>query len=506
MTQTVDRRGYGLVELRSRGDLRFRPRRRPPGFAAIRRFSSAGAMLASGDLAAQRIYPRVPPASRWPASGMRIPLTRARIAGNACGSGPSAVTPLSAFGRLALAPTVEQGGVLYAPLGAIQLGSTAPTSIAVAAAAAGQPDVRQRQGRDDTYGGTVDGLSYLQRRDRRAWLGGGKNGIGNMEHGVVLTGRSFSVDPGAVIDVSGGGTLAARHSSADEAVPRIPCTTRCPGSTRHRAIRTADAGRPPGLCHPARVADRRYAPLAPRDAPPATRIPAVARRNHHHRRGRARSGGGHLYAAPRVLRAPCPALSACVELGRMRSRSRLSACARRILDGDGDARAGRHRAPATAGPSGADHAGRRALRRHAQATRWTTRPTPLGGRHAQGAACVVASGCLCARTAILGRMRRRDGAPGFEGAMRANRGAQGYGGQVIVRADQPLEIVKDGATPGFLGASVRAADINALGADRISIGGSTAQSSISPDRLRFDARGDISTCAAERCCELLKSC
>ena len=58
----------------------------------------------------------------------------------------------------------------------------------------------------------------------------------------------------------------------------------------------------------------------------------------------------------------------------------------------------------------------------------------------------------------------------FEGAMRANRGAQGYGGQVIVRADQPLEIVKDGATPGFLGASVRAADINALGADRISIG------------------------------------
>ena len=74
--------------------------------------------------------------------------------------------------------------------------------------------------------------------------------------------------------------------------------------------------------------------------------------------------------------------------------------------------------------------------------------------------------------------------------MRANRGAQGYGGQVIVRADQPLEIVKDGATPGFLGASVRAADINALGADRISIGGSTAQSSISPDRLRFDVRGD----------------
>ena len=90
--------------------------------------------------------------------------------------------------------------------------------------------------------------------------------------------------------------------------------------------------------------------------------------------------------------------------------------------------------------------------------------------------------------------------------MRANRGAQGYGGQVIVRADQPLEIVKDGATPGFLGASVRAADINALGADRISIGGSTAQSSISPDRLRFDVRGDDIYLRSGCCCELPKSC
>ena len=90
--------------------------------------------------------------------------------------------------------------------------------------------------------------------------------------------------------------------------------------------------------------------------------------------------------------------------------------------------------------------------------------------------------------------------------MRANRGAQGYGGQVIVRADQALEIVKDGATPGFQGASVRAADINALGADRISIGGSTAQSSISPDRLRFDVRGDDIYLRSGRCCELPKSC
>ena len=57
----------------------------------------------------------------------------------------------------------------------------------------------------------------------------------------------------------------ARHSSADEAAPRILCSTRCRGSTRHRAnseLPTLDA-RPvyailPGL-------PDRYA-LAPRDA------------------------------------------------------------------------------------------------------------------------------------------------------------------------------------------------------------------------------------------------
>ena len=60
MTQTVDRRGYGLVELRSRGDLRFlSSTAATPASLPFGGFPSAGAMLASGDLllAAQRIYP-----------------------------------------------------------------------------------------------------------------------------------------------------------------------------------------------------------------------------------------------------------------------------------------------------------------------------------------------------------------------------------------------------------------------------------------------------------------
>ena len=51
MTQTVDRRGYGLVELRSRGDLRFlSSTAATPASLPFGGFPSAGAMLASGDL------------------------------------------------------------------------------------------------------------------------------------------------------------------------------------------------------------------------------------------------------------------------------------------------------------------------------------------------------------------------------------------------------------------------------------------------------------------------
>ena len=84
-------------------------------------------MLASGDLllAAQRIYPAG--SAGLAVAGVRDANTfdpeRALRVQRVDGS-LSAVTPLSAFGRLALmAPTVEQGGV-HAPLGAIQLGST----------------------------------------------------------------------------------------------------------------------------------------------------------------------------------------------------------------------------------------------------------------------------------------------------------------------------------------------------------------------------------------------
>ena len=201
MTQTVDRRGYGLVELRSRGDLRFlsstaaTPASLPfGGFPRPAPCSPAATCCWRRSASIPR---RVPPASRWPASGMRIPLTRSAHCGCNAWKGP--VRRHAAVGVRQAGAHGADGGAGRRPVCAAGRDTTGLDRCqhqSQRAAAAGQPDVRQRQGRDDTlwrHGRRIE--LPVQRRDRRAWLGGGKNGIGNMEHGVVLTGRSFSVDP-----------------------------------------------------------------------------------------------------------------------------------------------------------------------------------------------------------------------------------------------------------------------------------------------------------------------
>ena len=311
-----------------------------------------------------------------------------------------------------------------------------------------------------------------------------------MEHGVVLTGRSFSVDPGAVIDVSGGGTLAGaafvsgRGGSTDPMYHPLP---RFDPPSGQFELPTLDA-RPvyailPGL-------PDRYAPLAPRDA------------------SAGYAGSRPLPGETITIGAGVPGLAAGtytllpayyallpgafrVEVGAnaqpfapvgLRGGS-WTVTATRGLAGTGTGDGWPRQALITPGD---------VLRRHAQYNEMDYQAYVLADATRKGLPRAWSPQDVSALELRFLSDADSAGATAFrfEGAMRANRGAQGYGGQVIVRADQPLEIVKDGATPGFLGASVRAADINALGADRISIGGSTAQSSISPDRLRFDVRGD----------------
>jgi filamentous hemagglutinin family protein len=119
--------------------------------------------------------------------------------------------PYSVFGSLQLgAATIEQGGILRAPLGSIELGGAAngftqridmlPGSLtSVSAAGLVMP-----------YGGTVDGISYTYDGSEVVLVGiGGARSSNNtrLNQGVSLSSTVINVQAGAVIDMSGGGDL-----------------------------------------------------------------------------------------------------------------------------------------------------------------------------------------------------------------------------------------------------------------------------------------------------------
>lgn len=184
-----DRRGFALTRLRSEGDIRFLGRDIP----------SMPTQLSSNadiELLAAQLYP---------VSGAYARVLSTRDATLRIGRVGEATpgVPLSVFGRLHLgAGTVEQGGVVRAPLGQVLLGDTGengqdvhllPGSItSVSAAGLRMP-----------YGGTVDGLSYLYDGKPVNLIGG----TGDSDHGVVLAGKRIDVQAGALIDLAGGGEL-----------------------------------------------------------------------------------------------------------------------------------------------------------------------------------------------------------------------------------------------------------------------------------------------------------
>ena len=125
--------------------------------------------------------------------------------------------PYSVFGTLELsAATVNQGGVLRAPLGKITVGQH--TSGAVTGHVnllPGSVTSVSANGLVMPYGGSLDGLSYMYDGDDVVY-----KGVGN-DPAVVLTGQQVDVRAGAVLDLSGGGSLtgaaflAGRGGSTD---------------------------------------------------------------------------------------------------------------------------------------------------------------------------------------------------------------------------------------------------------------------------------------------------
>ncbi|QYG05320.1 filamentous haemagglutinin family protein [Janthinobacterium sp. PAMC25594] len=210
----VERDAFEQLTLNSRGDLRM---------------SNNAALYQPGNLtlAAAQIYPAtgdsgmvmVGQSSRVDEFGnIRVTLDPLRTL-NIERSGGSATPnqPFSVFGSLNLvAPTINQRGVLRAPLGQITLGAEGyeaytghvkllPGSLTSVSA----------KGLTMPYGGTLDGLSYLYDGNDVVF-----KGVGNGPE-IALTGAAVDVQQGAVLDLSGGGTLtgaaflAGRGGSTD---------------------------------------------------------------------------------------------------------------------------------------------------------------------------------------------------------------------------------------------------------------------------------------------------
>ncbi|PIG30992.1 filamentous hemagglutinin family protein [Janthinobacterium sp. 35] len=133
--------------------------------------------------------------------------------------------PYSAFGSLELgAAHIEQGGVVRAPLGRLSIGAAGydnDKSLTVNLLANSITSV-SGTGLVMPYGGTVDGLNWNVDGKPAAFMGvGGVNAQGGLRVGVEMAGVAVNVQPGALLDLSGGGELtgagfiAGRGGSTD---------------------------------------------------------------------------------------------------------------------------------------------------------------------------------------------------------------------------------------------------------------------------------------------------
>lgn len=266
----IERRGYDNVALRSRGDLRFLATAGATDIP-ISGQSDTSAVLTAGNLllAGQRVYPATGAkglaVAGWRGGGVPYDADAVlRIEGVA---GPQAgVAPLSVFGALTLnAPNVEQGGNVFAPLGRIVMGIGINGDTRQVRLLPGSLTSVSAAGLTVPYGGTVDGLSYLYQGAPVEAVGVGGTNIFQVVRGISLLGGSIAVDAGAVIDLSGGGTLAGagfisgRGGSTDPLFHPLPRFDAASGKFDLPAL----SDRPVYAIMPG-LADG-YAPVAPRD-------------------------------------------------------------------------------------------------------------------------------------------------------------------------------------------------------------------------------------------------
>ncbi|VVE75265.1 filamentous hemagglutinin-like protein [Pandoraea anapnoica] len=197
--------GFRNVKFVSQGDIRFLP---TPSLQRGTTLISSWDMELDG----AQIYPTTGAVANVVAGQQRITDYAGTLTlGRTTAAVPDA--PLSVQGTLFLAaPTVRQGGVLRAPFGRILIG---PPTAAVGsdlmvkdiAFLPGSVTSVSMNGLTVPYGGTVDGVTYNYNGTPVTALTG--SGIGyTAGSGISLESLTMRVDNGAVLDLSGGGTLA----------------------------------------------------------------------------------------------------------------------------------------------------------------------------------------------------------------------------------------------------------------------------------------------------------
>ena len=192
----VSRRGFDLVSLDSRGDLRFLA----PTDKQVK-----SQLWAAGDLnlTAAQIYPASDTAAEVRVGyqgGTDDPVHTLRVGRH----GPAPVAlPYSVFGSLSLiAGNIEQGGVIRAPLGAISLGDEIFIKTRELSLLPGSVTSVSAAGLVMPYGGTTDGIDYRYNGESVVL-----HGIAGGPAGVTLKSQYVDVQSGALIDLSGGGDL-----------------------------------------------------------------------------------------------------------------------------------------------------------------------------------------------------------------------------------------------------------------------------------------------------------
>jgi filamentous hemagglutinin family protein len=201
---TYDYAGFGNVNLTSQGDVRFLP---PTPTIGANAGASNSSLATSGDLnfTAAQLYPVTGAVAVIAAGVLGSGLDPNSVIDINRISGVDPAAPYSVQGSISFAAgTINQDGVVRAPLGQITFGGGFNFNSGATGVVNLLPDSLSStslNGQTVLYGGTADGI---------VWTidGVALTSALLLQNNVVLDGLAFNIAKGAVIDLSGGGDLA----------------------------------------------------------------------------------------------------------------------------------------------------------------------------------------------------------------------------------------------------------------------------------------------------------